>query len=60
MPDEPLTVTLRAAHSGDRAAADRFLGRVTYVALDATQHPELAIARWALPPNENNDTSPSM
>ncbi len=46
MPDEPLTVTLRAAHAGDRAAADR-----AYAAL----HPELLkIARARLRVHQPN------
>jgi RNA polymerase sigma factor (TIGR02999 family) len=46
MPDEPLTVTLRAAHAGDRAAADR-----AYAAL----YPELLkIARARLRVHQPN------
>ena len=56
MPDEPLTVTLRAAHAGDRAAADR-----AYAAL----YPELLkiararLRRQAATATENlDDTMP--
>jgi RNA polymerase sigma factor (TIGR02999 family) len=46
MPDEPLTITLRAAHAGDRAAADR-----AYTAL----YPELQkIARARLHAHQPN------
>ena len=46
MPDEPLTVTLRAAHAGDREAADR-----AYAAL----YPELVkIARARLRVHQSN------